>query len=246
HDPATANYHIPAYAASGLSALALVLSILFLKESLSPEIRASHATAPRKSQWRLFRDAVRRPILGQLIALTFLSTFVFAGMEATFAMWSNRQFGWGPAQNGYLFAFVGLLSALIQGGLISRLAKKFGESGLIVQGAAALSIGLLLIPLSGSLPMLVVAMVILAYGFSVITPSLNSLISKQAGEDERGGILGITRSASIMARVMGPTWAGYFFHILGKEWPYFGGALIMAVVVIMAIRERKKVIAGSD
>ncbi|MCW9040234.1 MAG: MFS transporter, partial [Rhodospirillales bacterium] len=115
-----------------------------------------------------------------------------------------------------------------------------------VQGAAALSIGLLLIPLSGSLPMLVVAMVILAYGFSVITPSLNSLISKQAGEDERGGILGITRSASIMARVMGPTWAGYFFHILGKEWPYFGGALIMAVVVIMAIRERKKVIAGSD
>ena len=62
-------------------------------------------------------------------------------MEATFAMWSRRQFGWGPEQNGYLFAGIGVLSAAIQGGLVGRLARRFGEGALIVQGAAALAIG---------------------------------------------------------------------------------------------------------
>ena len=43
-------------------------------------------------------------------------------------MWSRRAFGWGPEQNGYLFAFVGLISAGVQGGLVGRLAHRFGET----------------------------------------------------------------------------------------------------------------------
>ena len=89
--------------------------------------------------------------------MSFLATFAFAGLEATFAMWSRRQFGWGPEQNGYLFAFVGLLGAIVQGRMVGGLVRRFGEARLIVQGAAALCTGVLLIPLASNLPMLVVA-----------------------------------------------------------------------------------------
>ena len=236
-DAATANYQLPAFAAAALSGVAFLMATVMLKESLSAETRADNATKPRKGQIAQFREAFTRPVLGLMILLTFLSTFVFAGMEATFAMWSERSYGWGPEQNGYLFAFVGLLSAAVQGGAIGRLARRFGERKLIIQGSIALAIGLGLIPFSTTLPMLIVAMVFLAYGFSITTPSLSSLISQHAGDHERGALMGVSRSASTMARVLGPTWAGLLFAMLGKDWPFLGGALIMVAVVVMSMKK---------
>jgi len=235
-DAANANYQLPAFAAAGLSGIAFIMALFMLKESLSEEVRKRNAALPKKKQLALFVEGLTRPILGPLILVTFLSTFVFAGMEATFAMWSERQYGWGPEQNGYLFAFVGIISAIIQGGAMGRLAKKFGERKLIIQGGISLAAGLALIPFSAELPMLIVAMVFLAFGFSIINPSLNSLVSQNVGENERGGMLGVTRSASTLARVLGPTWAGFLFAMLGRDWPYYGGAAVMFIVVILAIQ----------
>jgi len=238
-DPVHADFHTPAFAAAAMSAIALLVALVTLKESLAADIRRRLAEAPRQPRLSMFRQALKRPNVGLLIVLTFLATFVFAGLESTFAMWSRRQFGWGPEQNGYLFAFVGLLSAVIQGGLVGRLARRFGEARLIVHGAAALAIGVMLIPFSHSLPLLLVAMVIAGYGFSVISPSLTSLISLQVGDDEQGGIMGVTRSAATMARFLGPAWAGLLFETLGRDWPYFGGALVMAVVVGLGLHGLK-------
>jgi len=240
-DPINADFQSPALAAAVLSAIALILAFVLLKESLSVEIRQRIAlTTPRKSL-SMFRRAFKVPNLGLLLTLTFLSTFVFAGLESTFAMWSRRQFGWGPEQNGYLFAFVGLLSALIQGGLIGRLTKKFGEAQLIIQGALALSIGIAMIPFSSNIVILIIAMSIAGYGFSVTSPALNSLISLQAGEEEMGEIMGVTRSASTMARFIGPAWAGLLFGSLGVDWPYFGGALIMLIVLALVVKNLKTI-----
>jgi DHA1 family tetracycline resistance protein-like MFS transporter len=238
-DPALADYRTPALAAAGLSFLALAMSFAILKESLSQELRQRLAEKPRSQRWAQFRAALARPRVGGLIGLTFLATFVFAGMEATFAMWSNRQFGWGPAQNGYLFAFVGILSATIQGGFIGRLAKKFGEARLIIFGTGSLAIGLGLIPFSSSLPYLLLAMTFLGIGFSVMSPSLNSLVSLQVGAEDQGGIMGINRSANTLARVLGPAWAGFLFATLGRDWPYFSGALLMGLVFLLAGRSLK-------
>ncbi len=245
-DAANANYQLPAFAAAGLSAVSFLMAVVMLKESLSEEVRRRNAAMPKKKQWTLFAEGLTRPVLGSLILITFLSTFVFAGMEATFAMWSERQYGWGPEQNGYLFAFVGIISAVIQGGAIGRLAKRFGERSLVVQGGIALAIGLALIPFSTELPMLIASMICLAFGFSIINPSLNSLISQNVGEDERGGMLGMTRSASTMARVLGPTWAGLLFSLFGKDWPYFGGAAVMVIVVLLAIQISRRHIRSAN
>jgi DHA1 family tetracycline resistance protein-like MFS transporter len=238
-DPVNADFRTPAFAAAALSVTALIMAIATLKESLSAEIRQRLAQQPPKKRLAMFREALDRPVIGLLLLLTFLATFVFAGLESTFAMWSRRQFGWGPQQNGYLFAFIGLLSALIQGGLIGRLARRFGEARLVVQGAVALAIGIAMIPFSTNVVVLVLAMSLAGYGFSVISPSLNSLISLQSSEDEQGGIMGVTRSASTMARFIGPAWAGLLFGGLGRDWPYFAGALIMVVVAFLGLRAIK-------
>jgi len=239
-DPVNADFRTPAFAAAALSVTALIMAVATLKESLSAEIRQRLAKEPPKKRLAMFREALDRPVIGLLLLLTFLATFVFAGLESTFAMWSRRQFGWGPEQNGYLFAFIGLLSALIQGGLIGRLARRFGEARLVVQGAVALAIGIALIPFSTNVVVLVLAMSIAGYGFSVISPSLNSLISLQSSEDEQGKIMGVTRSASTMARFIGPAWAGLLFGGLGRDWPYFVGAIIMVVVAFLGLRAIKK------
>ena len=233
-DPVNADYQTPAFAAAGLSLAALALAAALLKESLDPEMRARALT--KMSRWLQFKDVLMRPKVGLLIALSFLATFVFAGMETTFAMWSRRQFGWGPEQNGYLFASVGFLAAGIQGGLVGRLAGAFGEARLITHGAAALAAGMVLLPFSDTYIVLAASMILMAYGFSIINPSLNSLISLQVGKDEQGSVFGVGRSATTLARVVGPVWAGFLFAAFGKDWPYFGGALVMAAVVILSLR----------
>ena len=238
-DPVNADFQSPAFAAAGLSITALVMAVFMLKESLSLEIRKKLAEQPPQKRLAMFRRALGQPVVGLLILLTFMATFVFAGLESTFAMWSRRQFGWGPEQNGYLFAYVGLLSAVIQGGLVGPMARRFGEARLIIQGAVALAIGVFLIPFSSNLVVLLVAMTIAGYGFSIISPSLNSLISLQVGDHEQGSTMGVTRSASTMARFIGPAWAGMLFGVLGRDWPYFGGALVMVAVVILGFRAVK-------
>ena len=106
------------------------------RSSLDPAHRTMAGHRPL-SRFSALAAGLGDPQLRLTVILLFLVTFVFAGMESTFALWSERAFGWGPAQNGYIFAYTGVLAALVQGGLIRRLAARFGESRLVLQGAVA-------------------------------------------------------------------------------------------------------------
>lgn len=235
HDPANADYTSPALLAMALSGTALVLTLTVLPESLPADVRRAHGAMSRRGRWQMLANALRQPGVRRLILIAFLATFVFAGMETTFAMWSRRAFGWGPEQNGYLFAFVGLISAGVQGTLVGRLARRFGERRLITAGSALLAAGMLAIPLAGSPALLWPAMLIVAVGFSLMTPSLNSMISLSVDTGVQGGAMGVSRSATTLARVLGPGFAGLLFEVLGKDWPFFAGALVMCVVIAFAI-----------
>lgn len=235
-DPAQADYQTPAFAAAALSFAALVLAALLLKESLSAELRA--AAAGRRSQpiHRIIGDVLANPRLAFWIALSFLVTFVIAGMETTFAMWSERSFGWGPQQNGYLLAFLGLLSAAVQGGMVGPLSRRLGSHHLVIQGAVILGIAFLCLPFSQHLGFLLVVTAGLAYGFSVVTPALNSLISLEVAASHQGSVMGLSRSAAILARVVGPAFAGVLFAAMGRDAPYFASAAVMLVVLLLALR----------
>jgi len=233
-DPSHPNFVAPALTAAGLSLLAFVFAAVCLKESLAPQVRAMHSERRPLTRFAVLGSAMRDPELRVMVLLLFLVTFVFAGMESTFALWSERNFGWGPRQNGYVFAYTGILAAMIQGGLIRRLAKRFGEAALVAQGAAALALGLLAIPLVHSLLPLLAAMLLLAYGVGVSNPSLSSLISLQAKEAERGVTLGVSQSASSLARVVGPAFAGIAFELVGRSGPFLAGAAIMLAALFLA------------
>ena len=159
-DSENADFRTPSFLAAGLSIAACVLGIFILKESLSPEARARIQSQTSVARMAALMDALKTPGIEILLILAFLSTLAFARLVSTFAMWSRHQFGWGPEQNSYLFAFIGFLAALVQGGLMGRLAKRLSVEKLILAGAIALSLGLVFVPFVSSVPQLVIAMTI--------------------------------------------------------------------------------------
>jgi MFS family permease len=229
NDPATADVETPAWVASGLSFVALCGVVLLLPESLPADLRGVSGRA--RSRLNAILDVLRRPVLSRLIVIFFLVILAFAGMESTFALWAIEQFGWGPGQVGYVFAYVGLLSAILQGGLIGGLTRRFGEERLLLWGLVLIGTGLLFMPLARNLTVLIVAVSALALGMGLTQPSLNSLISRRAGRDEQGEVLGVSQSVGSLSRVLGPAAAGLFFAEFGRNAAFFWGAVLVAAAL---------------
>jgi MFS transporter, DHA1 family, tetracycline resistance protein len=232
NDPATANLQTPAWVAAGLSLLALCGVLFVLHESLAGDRRGAGAAPGRVG---LVLGALRRPVLSRLIVIFFLVILAFAAMESIFALWALRQLDWGPEKVGYVFAYLGLLSAFMQGGLTRLLTKRYGEERLLLCGLIALALGLVIVPFSRDLAVLIGAFALLAIGLGLVQPALNSLISRRAGGGEQGQVLGVTQSVGSLARVLGPPFAGYLFAGLGHGSPFLGGAAITALAFVLAL-----------
>ncbi|MEQ8165237.1 MAG: MFS transporter, partial [Alphaproteobacteria bacterium] len=112
-----ADFRTPFLVAAGLSSVAVVMTLTLLRESWTADKRAAafRGLTPAGRLAELGR-ALHLPVLGLLIVLFFIFTFVFAGMESTYALWAERRLDWGPRQVGTAFGVAGLLAALIQGG----------------------------------------------------------------------------------------------------------------------------------
>jgi len=150
------------------------------------------------------RAAFGRPVLSRLLLVFFLALLAFSGMEATFALWAMRQFSWGPAQVGYIFTYVGVLLASMQGGAIGPLTRRFGEERLLLGGLALIALGLLVLPAATGLVPLLGSMTLLAFGMGAMQPSLNSLISRRAGVEEQGEVMGWRSRSAVFRECSGP------------------------------------------
>jgi MFS transporter, DHA1 family, tetracycline resistance protein len=223
----------PAFLSAGLSAIAFVLVLTLLKESLPPEAR--HAAA-RPSRWQVARHIAHRPTLRLLILLLFTTVVAFASMEVTQALWLNSAFGWNQWDVGLLFLFVGIVLIIVQGFLIGPLSRRFGGPRLVTFGAGAIMVGLGGMPFALRLPVLLFMSGSLAVGMGLLNPSINALISREAGAEERGGILGVAQSGASLARIVGPFAAGPLFTLLGRDAPYYAGGAVMLIVLMMALR----------
>jgi DHA1 family tetracycline resistance protein-like MFS transporter len=173
----------------------------------------------------------------------FLSTLAFSGMETTFAWWAIAQFGWGPRSTGFVFFYVGLLSALLQGVLIGPLARRWGEERLMLGGLALIALGLFVLPFAGDLKLLLIAVTLLAVGNGAAAPSISSLISRRAGAQEQGEIMGVAQSVGSLSRVLGPLAAGALFYEFGRASPYFWGAALVAGALAIGLRMPRGVAA---
>lgn len=231
--PTDFSVTLPGYAAALFSLLALVIAALALKESFPAERRAT--LGPRLGRIAQIADAFSRPRLRILMALFFVTTFAFAGMETTFGLWGHDRMHWGPQQVGYMFGFVGVVLVVMQGGVVRRLAKTIPEERLLTVGLLLITLGLFLLALASSLWLAVLANFCLASGMATTSPMISSLVSREAGALEQGVILGVNQSVGSFARVAGPAFAGIAYTVGGSALPYFLGAAIMVAPIWLAM-----------
>ncbi len=232
---------VPAYAAAGLGVLNLISAYFFLPETRAPDL---HPPSPQSRQ-DIRRDVLNRPGVRQLLILSLVLTTGFALMEQIVALliehvWVREALVPETATAGHRTAAklttlamltVGLTMAVVQGGLIGKLARKHGELKLVRIGSIVVALGLAAMPLvaeSGLFWAFLVTCAVLAFGQGITTPSVTGLLSKAVGPDRQGAALGLGQSAAALARVLGPAAAGSLF-----EWhlraPYWTGAALVLV-----------------
>ena len=240
-----ADFRTPFLVAAGLSSVAVVMTLTLLRESWTADKRAAafRGLTPAGRLAELGR-ALHLPVLGLLIVLFFIFTFVFAGMESTYALWAERRLDWGPRQVGTAFGVAGLLAALIQGGAIGPLTRLMGEANLVLLGSLVLGFGLFAVTQTETPAGAYTAMGLMAAGISLASPALSALISRNSPSEMQGSVLGISQSASSLARVLGPAWAGFIFVGLGPDGPYLSGALIMVPAFMLAFLASRRLRAG--
>ncbi|HVC56010.1 MAG TPA: MFS transporter [Stellaceae bacterium] len=228
---ATADLETPGLIAAGMSLTAFLGVVLLL-----PESRQAGRELAARSRIAALRAALAIPMLARLLAVFFLVILAFSGMETTFAWWAIAQFGWGPRPTGFVFFYVGLLSALMQGGLIGPLTRRLGEERLMLGGLALIAVGLLVMPFARALPLLIVALSALAFGMGAMQPSINSLISRRAGSERQGEVMGVAQSVGSLARVVGPLVAGWLFTEFGRSSPFLWGAALVVAALLFGWR----------
>lgn len=227
----------PGIFAAGLSFCALLLAATTLEETYPEERRTGELRVHRGwfTPVRLWK-ALTHPQLGLVLMTFFLATFAFSNFEATFALTLKERIGLDPQRITYLFVFLGILAAIIQGGLIGRLAKRFGERRLAVTGAALLIPGYLLLSQVHHVPALMGSLVLLALGAGLTNPSLSALASRLATADEQGGVLGVFQALSSLGRISGPFWGVFAFKEFGNSIPHLTAAAVACLVFALALR----------
>lgn len=224
--------------AAGFSLADLALAAVLLRESLTPEIRARAASATGTRVGRMVR-ALRHPGIGRPILLFFLTTLAWSQLEPTAARLVQEDFHFDAARTGYMFAFMGLIVAAVQGGLAGRLARGMGEARMILVGTLLLGAGLALVPAAGDVRGLYPVLALLAIGQAIASPGTHGLISRATAAEEQGSTLGVTQGFGSLARTVGPAVGGWLFG-LQHAYPFWFGAAIMALGFLLAARIASK------
>jgi DHA1 family tetracycline resistance protein-like MFS transporter len=227
-------FQLPFFVAAGFSALSLVGAALYVRESLPEHMRAGRGRDQR-GRLRLLIDSLERPQVGRIIALMFLTPFVFSAFESIFALWSARALGWGPTLNGYIYTWMGVVAVASQAFAIGPLVRRFGERGLVLTGTFAAATGFMLAPLTLAMPTLYAGTGLVVFGVCANYTSLSTLLSNAARPDERGTLLGVGQFSSGLARIVGPLWAGFAFVHLGRDWPFMTGAFAMLLMAALSL-----------
>jgi multidrug resistance protein len=216
-----------------LSGLNFVFALGWLPESLPAELRG-HVQDTSWLDLGEFGQVWRDVPLRSLMLLFFLVMFCFSIMEATLALFCLERFHFGAAQTSWLFVYIGVVLVIVQGGLLGRLVKQFGERSLILSGIALMAVGLLLLPFTPRASLLAVSLGLLAIGSGVHNPSTLALLSQLARRESQGGTIGLSRSAGALARAIGPPAGTWIFGNLGASWPFWTAGGLMMVAFLIA------------
>ncbi|HEY6218110.1 MAG TPA: MFS transporter [Pyrinomonadaceae bacterium] len=221
--------HVPFFFAASLCFANAVLLYFRLPETVTPDHPARNSAAGGRSWGQVFLS-LKQPRLASVLVIYFFFIVAFSIMTTSFSLYTMFRFGYDAQHTGYLFAYVGLIAVIIQGGLIGRLVKRFGELPLVIFGAFCFAISLFAVPFvgpaAGGLAGLLIGGGVFSMGNSLATPALTSLASKSVGAEQQGVILGVTQSTASLARAVGPSLAALLIsssiaHLGADGLPHF-------------------------
>jgi multidrug resistance protein len=245
--------------AAGLVALNLVCTFLFLPESRVEGGPEGHARTLKGAT-----AALSLPVVGRCLALVLVYTVAFAQMEGTFSVYLLTRFlssGPVPLEGGLfltaaatdpavlreaslraggLFAVVGVLSALVQGGLVRRLVgsqdgRPGREAPMAAVGFGLTAAGLALLPVAPGYGWLFPVMGLLAVGSALVNPCLSALVSLHAPPHRSGAVLGAYQAFGSLGRIVGPALGGWLFTRLGPGASYGTAAGMVALGGLLAL-----------
>ncbi len=231
------NFSAPMYVAAALSLLNALLILWILPESLPKELRGK-----RKERIfpALFQHVNRREYFS-VVSTYFCVIAGFSIMTTIYALFVWHRFALDEKHTGYIFALIGFIGVLIQGGLMGRLVKRFGEARLATAGALILGGSLFALPLPGSVSGMVLVSCCIAVGNSLLMPTLSGLASRSADASWQGRALGMMQSVGSLARFIGPVIAGWVLAFDAKRdkifygrTPFWVGAVLLLLAFIIS------------
>ena len=206
--------------AACLALLNSALIMLFLKEP--KELEESKNIAGKEAG---FLSHIKSRML-IMFSGTFMLSFLIGGLEATFALFTFGKFGFGTAEVGLVFTYIGVL--IFFGQFASaKLLLRYRETTLIKAGFLMNSTGFLAIFFAPDIYFLGLALAIMVFGNALAFPSIASLITKKATA-KRGTILGLNASFQSLGQLIGPVFAGFLFGLT----PLYAFAGIWAVLLL--------------
>ncbi|MFY0398812.1 MFS transporter [Brevundimonas naejangsanensis] len=250
------GYQLPIFAASGAAVAAALGVMFFLRESRT---RADPA-APRPAFLSGVSFARTDEVISRVLMVSLIYLAGFSAMEAAFGLWAEHRYAWTAREVGLSFMIVGLISAVNQGLVAGRLARRFGEARVLAVGmllfglsmvlqvaapvawfpAGRIDLGLFSFPLVAGW-IIPVVMGIGACGMSLAMPNISAMISRSSPPDRQGAMLGLNMAAGSMARIVGPIVAGVLYSAVGPNWPFLAGAALTVPAAAMAINAGRAV-----
>ncbi len=206
------SYGAPAIVAAALSVLSALITFTRLPDLRPAPPGGTSPPPPRRSL--SFGPFLALPAARQRLLQFLCFGLSFSTLMGGVPLYLSAQFHYNVRQTGYVFAYTGLVGAIIQGGLIRRLVAALGEEKLV-------TLGLLTMVAHGalgwvfSLPALLVVTAIGGIGLSVVRPSLTTLITRSVPPDQQGAALGVSQSLASIGQIVGPISAG---ALIGRGW----------------------------
>lgn len=232
------GYIVPNLSAAGFSFIALILTRLFLRESLKTkskfEVRLEDFATSLKST--RFKKAFANVYVAKFLLIFFIITFSIANTYGVIPIFAYRYLHFTDRQIGYVYAVIGIIGVIFQGYLIGKLTKFLNEKFLLILGIILMFTGLALIPLSIKFIYLMwLFVIIVSIGLAFINPTILSFVSRLTLPEEQGEILGVNQSMGSLGRVLGPVWGGFAFNTFGYGAPFWTASLFTFLAMIFAI-----------
>lgn len=230
------DYRYPIFVAAALSFTSILCTYFLL-----PAHRPERDSNPRKFtilDWGRYVEFFKRPGLAPLLWQFFCFTFTFALFMSGFPLFAERRFTWGgkpfgPKQVGYVYAYVGFLGIILQGGLIGRLVKALGEMKLARISFALTAVGMAVLGFTYDIPILLVVAAMAGIGTGGLRPALTSLVTQKAARSEQGTVLGLTQSLMSVSQIAAPFIAGLLITRYWLEaWALLGAGAAMAALFL--------------